>query len=151
MALAVAEAHRLLRPGGLLIGLHPAAEPARLEVWDRGPALDTHQPGDYQRACLGSLQADDRSLGEFAATHQALRAAAQAGFEALAERAFDYRYFFESLDELTDYLEETEELDLAGDHLLEQALLALQRAPGRAWLVLAQPVIATRLAKRTAP
>ena len=61
---------------------------------------------------------------------------------------FDYMYFFTDLDELTEYLEDNDELDLAGDDMLERALSSLSAATTPAWLVLIQPVLVTSLRKR---
>lgn len=150
MALAVAEAHRILRPGGLLLDIHPAGAPVQLEAWvRRREHLSTtgEDPAAHERVALGPFEADD-GLEDFTASTAALAAAASQGFTALETLTFDYRYFFDDLDELTDYLEENEELDLASEALLERALLALEAATTPARLVLAQPVIVSRLQKR---
>lgn len=152
MALAVAEAYRVLRPGGLLLDIHPAAAPMRLELWtqrDRRASEPPADPAHYERRPLGDL-ASGSSQDAFAAATSALAAAvraAQPGFQPAGRLEFDYRYVFDSLDELTGYLEENEELGLAGDGLLEQALLALQSALAPARLVLIQPIAATGLRK----
>jgi hypothetical protein len=153
MAAAVAEALRVLRPGGLLLDVHPEAAPMRLEAWTPHPGLSSDDeradPGDYERTCLGDFAPDD-SQADFQASTQALALAETIGFVGRQTVPFEYRYVFDSLDELTDYLEENEELDLAGDALLERALMALQSAPRPARLVLVQPVSATRLLKPAA-
>ncbi len=153
MAAAVAEALRVLRPGGLLLDLHPEAAPLRLEAWTPRPGLsrddERADPADYHRAALGDFAPDD-SQADFLASTQALALAESLGFVDRRTVRFEYRYVFDSLDELTDYLEENEELDLAGDALLERALMALHAAPRPARLVLVQPVIATRLLKPAA-
>jgi SAM-dependent methyltransferase len=150
MALALVEAGRVLRAGGQLVDIHPAAEPLRLEAWTaRGPITDlgAPDPRDFRRQRLGPL-APDETLGDFAAASAAVAGAgAGPGFKPVAARTFAYRYFFDNLDELTDYLDDNEELDLASDELLERALLALEQATTEARLVLVQPVIATCLRK----
>ena len=148
MALAVAEAHRLLRPDGLLLDIHPQGAPLRLELWQaRGPELTPgHTPEDYERRALGDL-ALEAMAEDFSAATGTLVAAARHGWTQAGTVEFEYRFFFDTLDDLTSYLEENEELDLAGDALLERALLALQAARTPAQLVLVQPVVATRLRK----
>jgi hypothetical protein len=148
MALAVAEAHRLLRPGGTLLDLHPEGAPLRLEAW-RALGRDlpgNRDPAGFAREVLGDL-GPEAMAGDFAASTQALAGAAQHGLVHDDTVRFDYRFFFDTLDDLTTYLEENEEMELAGDALLERALLALQAARTPAQLVLVQPVAATRLRK----
>jgi SAM-dependent methyltransferase len=149
MGPALAEAGRVLRPGGQLLDLHPSADCMRLEVWvvlRPDARRDPPDPGDYQRLPLGAL-------AEPAAPHDVISATAAldaAGPEFVPDQrvAFDYCYFFNHLDELTEYLEDNDELDLAGDDLLERALSALSAATTPAWLVLSQPVLVTSLRKR---
>ena len=149
MALAVAEAHRILRPGGWLLDLHPAGVAMRLEAWLRlRPGADAADaapdPADYRRRPLGEL-AGEESLPDFAAASVALVAAVGQGFEPGQTLPFEYQYFFDSLDELTDYLEENEERALASDELLERALHAAAQATTSVKLVLIQPVMAASL------
>lgn len=149
MALAVAEAHRVLRPGGQLLDIHPEGAPSRLELWQplSGQSSETQEPEAYARRNLGDLAPESR-VADFIATTQAMADALQHGFALGASVTFDYRFFFDTLDDLTTYLEENEELDLAGDDLLEQALLGLQQSSTPAQLVLVQRVNVTRLLKR---
>jgi hypothetical protein len=149
MALAVAEALRILRPGGLLLDLHPAGTPMWLEAWFQlrpGAGDDDIDPAAYQRHALGELALEDKAP-DFRAASAALDAALQAGFEPGETRPFEYQYFFDSLDELSDYLDENEQLPLAGDALLERALDAVARATAPVKLALIQPVIAASLRK----
>jgi hypothetical protein len=146
MALAVAEAQRVLRPGGYLVDIHPQASPLRLELWRAHTTghPPSYAPGTFEREELGNLKPEEMAA-DFAASTRALEAAP--GFARGQATRFDYRYVFDTLDDLTTYLEDNEELDLAPDALLERALHALQRSRTPAQLVLVQPVIATRLGK----
>ncbi len=149
MALAVAEARRVLVPNGVLLDIHPQGLAPRLELWQArswgsGPPAALTAGADRQ--LVGAFQ-PAAVLDDFVAASRALLSAAQAGFTPLASASFDYRYFFESLDELTQHLEDNDELDRADDALLEAALLALQRATQPARLVLAQPVSLSLLRK----
>ncbi len=140
MALAVAEARRILRPGGVLLDIHPDGQPMRLEFWPAGEAPAA------ERRRLGELRTD-ATLNDFIAASAALAEAAGRGWRLAAATTFDYPYRFDSLDELTEYLEDNDELDLAGDDLLERALSALQQATRPMQLVLLQPVVVTALRK----
>ncbi len=148
MALAVAEAHRVLRPGGQLLDIHPLPAPLRLELWHThgGPPPEDRDPAAFERRVLGNLEAEEMAQ-DFETSTQTLVDAAGRGFGAGETVTFDYRFFFDTLDDLTTYLEDNEELDLASDALLEQALHGLQHAPAPAQLVLVQPVSATCLRK----
>jgi hypothetical protein len=154
MALAVAEARRVLVPGGCLLDIHPQGVAPRLELW-QAAAWDGGRPraqtaGRGAQQLVGAFR-PPAALDDFIATSQTLRAATGAGFKLLADESFDYRYVFESLDDLTQHLEENDELDRADDALLEAALLALQRATQPARLVLAQPVSVSLLRKTATP
>jgi len=149
MPAALAEAGRVLRPGGQLLDVHPTADPMRLEAWVAlrpGVTRDPPHPHDYQRALLGTL-ADDETPHDVKSASAAVEAAGPT-FAPVQRVTFDYPYFFDGLDELTEYLEDNDELHLAGDELLERALQALQAATTPAWLVLIQPVVASSLRKR---
>jgi hypothetical protein len=148
MALAVAEAQRVLRPGGRLVEIHPQGLPLRLEIWRarRSAPPENRTPDDFDRQVLGDL-APEEMTEDFAAATRAIAGAAGGSLEHGQTIHFDYRYFFETLDELTAYLEDNEELQLASDALLEQALLAMRETSTRAQLVLIQPVIVTQLHK----
>jgi hypothetical protein len=148
MALAVAEARRVLRPGGLLLDIHPVGEPMRLEAWTARDGADPQsaEPGPFERRALGGFR-PEATVEDFKAATRAIGAAAGAGFAPAGGVTFDDRYFFDSLDELTEYLEDNDELDLASDELLERALLALRGAAHPTRLVIIQPVIVTVLRK----
>jgi hypothetical protein len=152
MGRAVAEAYRVLRPGGLLLDIHPLPSPLQLELWLQSGAARTGaapDPADSRRRPLGQFEPDE-TLGDFAAAGEALQAAARRpglGFVPAGSAHFEYRYFFDDLDELTDYLEENDELELASEALLQRALQALQSATAPARLVLIQPVVVTCLRK----
>lgn len=155
MAAAVAEAHRVLRPGGHLLDLHPSDEPTALEVWHARYQADANfvereeNLEALQRVPVGYLD-HDQTLRDFTATTDALAEALDAeprGFALQRTTTFDYRYFFDSLDELTDYLEENHEHATAGDALLERAVTALAQATTPPKLVLEQRVVVTALRK----
>jgi hypothetical protein len=149
MALAVAEAHRVLRPGGYLLDIHPQGLPLRLEIWHaRDRSLPDHrEPAAFELQVLGDL-APEEMAADFVASTRAIAGATGRGFSAAETVDFDYRFFFDTLDDFTAYLEENEELDLAADALLERALHALGQSPTPAQLVIVQPVIVTRLQKQ---
>jgi len=148
MAAALAEAHRVLRQGGVLLDIHPTSEPLWLELWSLRPGQPeaSVDPEQYDQAALGDL-APGEMQPNFAAATAAIEAAPEQGYQVSEVRAFDFRFFFDTLDDLSDHLEVNEEFGLAGDELLEAALLGLQAATRPARLVLTQPVMVTRLVR----
>jgi hypothetical protein len=147
MALAVAEAERILAPGGRLVDVHPEALPMTLEVWQARPgAAAAHAgPADHLRRPLGPLLPGEH-LCDFASATQTLAAAVR-GLAQRGQQRFWYRTFFATLDELNDYLDENDELDRPSDNLLERAVVSLRAATGPAELVLSQAVLVTVLEK----
>src|SRR5688572_4605035 len=128
---ALAEVHRVLRPRGRLLDLHPSDEPTALEVWHARYQTDFPEEPEnleaIQRVPVGYLKHDE-TQHDFAAATDALVEALDAGarsFSLQRATSFDYRYFFDSLDELTDYFEDSHEQALADDALLERALTAM--------------------------
>ncbi len=148
MAAALAEAHRVLRAGGALLDIHPSAEPMWLELWTLRPGqrAASVDPEHYDRQPLGDLAAGDMQPN-FAAATATIEAAPAQGYQFSGARAFDFRFFFETLDDLSDHLDENEEFGLASDEMLEAAVLGLQAATRPARIVLTQPVMVTRLAR----
>jgi hypothetical protein len=154
MLSAVAEARRVLRPRGLLLDVHPTGEPTHLEVWhaEYGAAGDfAKQPGNLEavhRVPVGWLEHDE-SLQDFTAATDALAEVLDAGRGFSLERSttFDYRYFFDSLDELTEYLEDNEEHARASDELLERTLMVMKQAATPPKLVIVQKTVVTALCK----
>ena len=152
MSSAVAEARRILRRGGLLLDIHPTDEPTWLEVWHARYAageVDMERPENLEalhRALAGELDHDE-SVRDFTAATDALAEALEHCFALQRTAAFDYRYFFDSLDELTDYLEDKWEHATAGDALLERALTLMGQAAATPKLVVVQKVVVTVLRK----
>ena len=150
MLSAVAEARRVLRPNGLLLDIHPADEPTHLEVWHAryGAEGDFAEHPDnleaIHRAPVGWLEHDE-TLQDFTAANDALAEALEHGFSLIRSTTFDYRYFFDTLDELTDYLEDNEEHATASDELLERAALAMRQATTSPKLVIVQRTVVTAL------
>lgn len=155
MAAAVAEAHRVLTGGGVLLALHPTDDRPTLEVWharDGSGVVDEADAETARRLPLGPLTPDLAARRDFTAATEALAAAvddveADAPFDPAAVRTFDYFDFFDSLDDLTDYLDDNPEFARADDALLEAAALALDRAPGPARLVIVQRMVVAALQK----
>jgi hypothetical protein len=152
MLSAVAEARRVLRPHGVLLDVHPTGEPTHLQVWraEYGAAGDlAKQPENLEaihRIPVGWLEHDE-SLQDFTAATDALAGALDHGFALQRSTTFDYRYFFDSLDELTEYLEDNEEHARASDELLERALLEMKQAATPPKLVIVQRTVVTALRK----
>jgi hypothetical protein len=152
MTSAVAEAHRVLHAGGLLLDIHPTDEPSTLEVWyaiarDGAAQVTAENLEAVQRTPLGPLQHDPDIRRDFTCATDALVDALDVLFDLAASRTFEYQYFFDSLDELTDYLEDNHEHARAGDELLEQAAVVMSRAPTPPKLVIIQRTLVTALRK----
>ena len=155
MASAVAEAHRVLRRGGLLLDIHPTDELTSLEVWHarykaEGSFVETAENLEaIHRVPVGYLDHDEDMLQDFTAASDALAQALEDERRFLLERStvFDYRYFFDSLDELTDYLEENLEYARASDDLLERAVVVMRQAGTTPKIVIVQRTAATALRK----
>ena len=171
MASAVVEARRVLKTGGLLLDLHPTDEPTSLQIWHarysaarasspRARAVahqDGAPPDDLTEApenleairCVPVGELDhDESLRDFTATSDALAdALADGGFDLYRSTTFDYRYFFDSLDELTEYLEDNWEHATASDALLERALMTMAQATTTPKIVIVQRAVVTALRK----
>ncbi|MBP7692548.1 MAG: hypothetical protein KA764_11550 [Anaerolineales bacterium] len=133
MAAAVAEAHRVLARGGMILDIHPTAEWPKFQIWAE------------QRRPLGRLELAAEDERSFAAASAALAAAPD--LRPAVAQIFDYRYEFDSLDELTDFLDDNPEFARASDDLLERATTALAHTPGPAKLVMLQAVAITVLRK----
>ena len=160
MLSAVAEARRVLRspdpvsgrPHGLLVDIHPTDEPTHLEVWhaEYGAVGNFVEHPDnleaIHRVPVGWLEHDE-SLQDFTAATDALAEALDQGFSLQRSTTFDYRYFFDSLDEFTEYLEDNEEHARASDELLERALMAMKEAVTTPKLVMVQRTVVTALRK----
>jgi SAM-dependent methyltransferase len=149
---AVMEARRGLRPGGLLLDIHATDEPPRLEVWHaryRTPAASPERPDvleAVQRVPVGWLD-NDGVRHDFAGATDVLAEALEHGYALEHSTTFDYGYFFDTLDELTDYLEDDHEHASASDELLERALAAMQQATTTPKIVVLQRTVVTALRK----
>jgi hypothetical protein len=157
MLSAVAEARRVLRSGGILLDIHPTDEPTHLEVWHARyhaqNRVEIEDPANLEavhRVPVGELDHDETLQDFTAATDtlaEAMDPAEEHGFTLQRSTTFDYRYFFDSLDELTDYLEDNDEYAAASEQLLERALMVMQQAATKPKLVIVQRAIVTTLQK----
>jgi hypothetical protein len=152
MLSAVAEARRVLCPRGVLLDIHPTDEPTHLEVWHaryRAEGGFLEEPDNLEalhRLPVGWLEHDE-SLQDFTAATDALAEALDHGWALERSTTFDYRYFFDSLDELTEYLEDNHEHARASDELLERALMAMKQATTPPKIVMVQRTVVTALRK----
>jgi hypothetical protein len=149
MSVALGEAHRVLKPGGLLLDLHATEDPLALEIWHTSRS-GNGKPGIedvVHRMPVGCLEPTDAPHGFFEAT-DALAALLETGdFVLRHSTAFEYHYFFDSLDELRHHLRDKHEHALLSRALAEQARAVIRQAPARHKLVTLQRVAATALQK----
>lgn len=151
-AVALQEAWRVIRRGGVLLAIHATDARAQLEVWHATSATGTAvvTPDNLEavhRAALGPLDHDREARRHFTRANDALVDALETGFELAGVKAFEYQYFFDDLDELTDYLEDSHEHARPHEGQLEAAVQALRRAPTAPKLVLIQPSLVAGLRK----
>jgi hypothetical protein len=157
MTSAVVEAGRVIRRGGVLLDVHPTDERSLLELWTANSVtgvgevtadtLDT-----VTRTPLGRLDHDPATRLDFTRATDALADALAAHddegtWELAGARTFEYQYFFDDLDELTDYFDDNHEHARASDALLELAALTLGRATGLSKLVVIQRTLVSALRK----
>lgn len=152
MASAVAEAHRVLRSGGLLLDIHPTDEASTLEVWyatakDSAVEVSEDNLEAVTRIQLGPLEHEATTRLDFTKATEALVEPLDVLFDLAAVKTFEYQYFFDSLDELTDYFQDNHEHARASDDLLERAAVALSRAPMPPKLVIVQRTVVAALRK----
>ncbi len=149
---ALREAWRVIRPGGVVLAIHATDARALLEVWHAtsatGTATVTAENLDaVHRTTLGPLDHDREARRHFTRANDALVDALENGFELAGVKAFEYQYFFDDLDELTDYLEDSHEHARPHEGQLEAAVVAMRRAPTTPKLVLIQPSLVAGLRK----
>jgi ubiquinone/menaquinone biosynthesis C-methylase UbiE len=151
-AAALRESLRVLRRGGVVLAIHATDARAQLEVWHAVSTTGTTvvTPDNLEavhRVSLGSLEHELQARRHFTRANDSLLDAMEEGFELAGVKAFEYQYFFEDLDDLTDYLEDSHEHARPRDGQLEAAVAAMQRAPTPPKLVLIQPSMVVALRK----
>ena len=149
MSLALGEAHRVLKAGGLLLDLHATEDPLTLEVWHTGRSGNgkSGHEGAVHRTQVGCLDPTDAPHGFFEATDALAALLETGGFALRHSTSFEYRYFFDSLDELHRHLRDQHEHATLSRALERQARAVLRQAPVRHTLVALQRVAATALQK----
>lgn len=152
MALAVAEAYRVLKPGGLLLDVHPIDEPAALEIWYTQYATGLAEiPAnlDVRYFVIGSLNYAPTALRDFTATTETLIETLNdvSHFQSDHSAIFEYQYFFDSLDEFTAHFKDNQEFAHASDDLLMRARYAIQQATTTPKIVIIQKTTVTTLRK----
>lgn len=152
-AAALREAWRVIRRGGVLLAIHATDARAQLEVWHAtsttGAATVTPENlAAVHRTALGPLDHDREARRHFTRANDALVDALEDDrFELAGVKTFEYQYFFDDLDELTDYLEDSHEHARPHEGQLEAAVVAMRRAPTTPKLVLIQPSLVAGLRK----
>ncbi len=139
---ALAEAARVLKPGGRVLAIHPLGEAPMLQVW-------WNEPGALQRHPVGWLQPRPAGACNFTAATDALMEAADTpGWHLQGTHPFDYYFSFEDLDELLDFLDDahSEGADIT-ETLMQKATHLLQTATGPTRLMVLQRTLVVGLKK----
>jgi ubiquinone/menaquinone biosynthesis C-methylase UbiE len=149
MRQALIEAHRVLRPGGILLDLHATEDPLALEIWrtrlPRNGRRDAEET--VQRMPVGCLDPAGEPHGFLQAT-DALAALLETGdFCLRRSTAFEYRYFFDSLDELSRHLADCHEHATLSRALAQRASTLIKQTQVHPKVVTLQRVAATALQK----
>jgi hypothetical protein len=112
---ALRRAHRMVRPRGFVVDLHPTAELAAVEVGARS---------------TGHIEGGDAPL-RHAAAGAALVTVLEAGLFAV-EKAVDFTFYTyaDTIDELRDYIAENWANARIDDTVVERTRDALSHAPG---------------------
>ena len=135
MVHALEKIHRLLKPGGILIDIHPPPEPSSIDVRvdDRTHAAGwLHETDDY---------------GDYEAADEALAAIVARGLFVIERRGiFSFLTYADTLAELRTYLTEEWE-DARIDDVTAARIEELMTAPDRdKEIILREPVRIARLA-----
>lgn len=139
---ALAEASRVLKPGGRVLAIHPLGEAPLLQVW-------WTEPDALQRVPIGYLQPRPAGTCNVSAATDALMDIADSpGWRLLGAHPFDYPFSFETLDELLDFLDDAhaEGADIT-ETLMQKTLHTLQTAAGPARLMVMQRTLVVGLQK----
>ena len=112
---ALRRAHRVLRPGGVVIDLHPGASRAAVEVGD---------------IAVGRVEAGDAPL-RHAAAGVALAVAVDEGLLTVdCALRFEFSTYGDSIDELRDYIVANWRDGRIDDEVLARARAAVAASPG---------------------
>lgn len=129
MVHALEETWRVLRPSGLMVDLRPLSEEIRVEI----------ETAPEARIIVGELDESDWVEDDLAAERAAGEAIGNGWFRLAEQQRFDFRWYFESLDELVDYAGEKWD-DRVDDVILTHAAERLAALPETARLCVRKPV-----------
>ena len=129
---ALRRAHRLLRPRGVLVDLHPGASRALVEA---------------AGSAVGLVDAGDAPLRHAAAGVALAALVDQRRFTIDRTLEFDFFTYADSIEELRDYIVDNWRDGRIGDEVMERARNALAAAPGARPRV-RERVRATKLTRR---
>ncbi len=130
--------HRWLRPGGVLLDLHPEAEDPRIDVVSGGTS--TVQLGRMDSTTL---------IGNIRAARAALASLVdQRWFERERSVVFDFIFHFATVDEWFRHRQERRESRIVDPELIERAREVLASA-SQGELLVSEHVLATRLRRST--
>jgi len=129
MVHALEETWRVLRPSGVMVDLRPLSQEVRVEI----------ETDPLTRIIAGELDESDWLEDDLAADRAGAEAIRSGRFRLVDQQQFDFRWYFESLDELVDYAGEKWD-DRVDDVTLTHAAERLAALPETARLCVRKPV-----------
>lgn len=135
---ALSRIHRLLRPGGVLVDLHPQPTNSAVEVWQESRITQ-----------LGHIGSEDDVRDIMEARHSLDRVERDGWYSTERRRVFDLLFHFPGVDDWLTYMAEKEpEIELP-EELVSQARRLLSADEGE--LVIREPVRASGLRRLPGP
>jgi len=129
MVHALEETWRVLRSSGVMVDLRPLSQEVRVEI----------ETDPLTRIIAGELDESDWLEDDLAADRAGAEAIRSGRFRLVDQQQFDFRWYFESLDELVDYAGEKWD-DRVDDITLTHAAERLAALAETARLCVRKPV-----------
>lgn len=129
MVHALRETWRVLGPAGLMADIRPLSLDVRVEI----------ETGPGRRETVGELDESDWREDDLACDRAVAQVVQEGWFRPVGQFSYDFRWVFDSLEEMVDYAAEKWE-DRADDATLTRAAWRLAALPDTARLCVRKPV-----------